>query len=174
MWVDADISIARQLTIREDPRWWLGNRHRQPELCESGTLLRCWSHAWWRWRTWQGLNIGTLNHSPWKSSPHHDTLWERAGCHPYTAVTASCGIQTCLGDFWQTKQMSTKCHMVSLSQNQHNLPGQTDPPAKNKKQKNLNNKQWNWKLVHSGWGEGSWEYTGEGGRGNELNSWESS
>jgi hypothetical protein len=48
--------------------------------------------------------------------------------------------------------------------NQHNFPGQADSPAKKQQQqhqKNLNNKQWNWKLVYSGGGRGSWKCTGE-------------
>jgi hypothetical protein len=31
-----------------DPRWWLGHRSRQHELCDSKTPLRCWSHTWWK------------------------------------------------------------------------------------------------------------------------------
>jgi hypothetical protein len=46
--------------------------------------------------------------------------------------------------------------------NQHNPPGQTDPHCKKKKKKL--NKQWNWKLAHSGGGRGCWKHTGEGGK----------
>jgi hypothetical protein len=40
--------LFKNQIIARDPRWWLGCRSRQRELCDSKTLLRCWSHTWWK------------------------------------------------------------------------------------------------------------------------------
>jgi hypothetical protein len=48
-------------TCREDPRWQIGHRGIKHELCESETLLRLWSHAWWRWSIKESQNFDSLN-----------------------------------------------------------------------------------------------------------------
>jgi hypothetical protein len=93
-----------------DPRWRLGYRSRWREFHDSKTLLRAGAtlggnKAARRIKTWTPWTP-----SPWKASPHHITMREQEGCH-----AARSWLQTCLGDIWQTKQVSTKCHTVSPS-----------------------------------------------------------
>jgi hypothetical protein len=49
-------------------------------------------------------------------------------------ATASCWLQTCMGDIWQTKQVRTKCHMVIPTAthgiNQHSPWADWPPPTK--------------------------------------------
>jgi hypothetical protein len=102
--------------------------------------------------------------NPWKASPHHDTLREQVRCYLHAATGHQ--LQICLGDHWQTKQVTDKHHPISLN-NQCDKPAQppwTDlSPTHKKKQVN---KHQNWKLVHcrGGGGEGCWKHNGEGGR----------
>jgi hypothetical protein len=47
------LSIRKGVGLRnkpraEDPIWWLGYRRRLHKFHESKTLLRHWSHTWWK------------------------------------------------------------------------------------------------------------------------------
>jgi hypothetical protein len=50
--VDREVEEVRRMMItmfnKKDSKWQLGNRGRENELQESGTLLRCRRHTWMR------------------------------------------------------------------------------------------------------------------------------
>jgi hypothetical protein len=48
-------------TVENWRKWQLWHRCRMHEVCESGTLLRCWWHTCLRWSTRESWNFGTLN-----------------------------------------------------------------------------------------------------------------
>jgi hypothetical protein len=52
---------------------------------------------------------------PWTASPCYDTLREQAGHNPHADTHAGCWLQMSLGDLQQTKQVSAKHHVISLS-----------------------------------------------------------
>jgi hypothetical protein len=75
-----------------------------------------------------------------------------------------------LGNLWLTKQVSSKCHTVSLS---HPWDKPAQPPLDRliplQKKKTKLNKQQNWKLAQSRAGRGCWKHRRRGeGKGAEL------